>query len=100
MDRTSLCLKYSWPLKDKGAFAESVAEVMARKMSFRSDREKVWLIHRSPRRESQLLSADDLMVILARSLSEPITAPLASPSAASGDGTARLNNLRRCHIHL
>lgn len=31
MDRTSLCLKYSWPLKDMGVFAESVAAAMTEK---------------------------------------------------------------------
>jgi hypothetical protein len=31
MDSTSLCLKYSWPLKDRGVFVESAAAGMVRK---------------------------------------------------------------------
>ena len=37
IDSTSLCLKCSWPLKDKGVFVESVGAVIVRKMSAGSD---------------------------------------------------------------
>ena len=50
IDSTSLCRKYSWLLKDRGAFVESVGAVMVRKMPVRSDRKGVSPSHCGPLR--------------------------------------------------
>jgi hypothetical protein len=65
MDRTSLCLKHSWPVKDMRAFAGLVTAAMTRKMleGFDHDGGEGSVTHQS--RTCSVLTADPVTVTLA-----------------------------------